>query len=422
MIRRVRIKGYKSFVDAELSLEPLTCLCGANGSGKSNTFDALGLLQALVLTPSLPDAIKSHRGTPLEAFRLPPGGMAALLEERAATLTLEADVRLPQDVMETVDEQIRDLREGASARRRVVERFLRYSVTVELEIATGHVAVLEEDLVAIRRDGTLRPGREPFLVRRRDEGGLRMEGQDHEVRSWRRGAGTTAAAPFYPPHHPHTAALREEVLRWSFHHLDPQRLAEDAPLREQKRPGPRGEGLAACLHTLKSRQREAFDALNTGLSRLVPGVEGVDTELNPAAGLLQMVVRESGQVLPARLASAGTLRVAGLLAVLAAAEAGALVGLEEPENGVHPSRLEDLTAILRGHTGLNRGQIVINTHSPILAELFSSDHLVLCVKKRNTTTFTAVQNIAPLFRRQEIKHALEPIEDDAASRQPSRNR
>ena len=36
MLKRVHIQGYKSLVDVELRLEPLTVLIGANASGKSD--------------------------------------------------------------------------------------------------------------------------------------------------------------------------------------------------------------------------------------------------------------------------------------------------------------------------------------------------------------------------------------------------
>ena len=44
MIRRVKIQGYKSLKDIEVELQPLTVIIGPNAAGKSNLFDALGLL------------------------------------------------------------------------------------------------------------------------------------------------------------------------------------------------------------------------------------------------------------------------------------------------------------------------------------------------------------------------------------------
>jgi predicted ATPase len=48
MIERIRIQGFKSIVDADLSLGALNVLVGANGAGKSNILEAIGLLGCAV--------------------------------------------------------------------------------------------------------------------------------------------------------------------------------------------------------------------------------------------------------------------------------------------------------------------------------------------------------------------------------------
>src|SRR5580692_4355524 len=45
MLERLRLTDFKSFVDEEAELSPLTLLVGANASGKSNFLDALRFLQ-----------------------------------------------------------------------------------------------------------------------------------------------------------------------------------------------------------------------------------------------------------------------------------------------------------------------------------------------------------------------------------------
>ncbi len=62
MIRRIRIDGYKSLRGVELALRPLTLIIGPNAGGKSNLFDALGLLSRMATRPSLADAFREHRG------------------------------------------------------------------------------------------------------------------------------------------------------------------------------------------------------------------------------------------------------------------------------------------------------------------------------------------------------------------------
>ncbi|XXX82697.1 AAA family ATPase [Sorangium sp. So ce134] len=54
-----------------------------------------------------------------------------------------------------------------------------------------------------------------------------------------------------------------------------------------------------------------------------------------------------GERLPARLVSDGTLRLLAILTALRAEPSPAVIGIEEPENGVYPGRLRMLLAFLR---------------------------------------------------------------------------
>src|SRR3954468_17903207 len=82
MLKRIRLKDFKSFVDEEVEVAPLTLLVGANASGKSNFLDALRFLRGIssvnlsvseVLNGeprSRPDAWPGLRGRAEEAARL----------------------------------------------------------------------------------------------------------------------------------------------------------------------------------------------------------------------------------------------------------------------------------------------------------------------------------------------------------------
>jgi len=65
MIKRIKIKGYKSLADVDVELKPLTVLLGANASGKSNFLDAVRRASAIqikqVTDCSRPDGIFRDR-------------------------------------------------------------------------------------------------------------------------------------------------------------------------------------------------------------------------------------------------------------------------------------------------------------------------------------------------------------------------
>ena len=60
MLTRLRIRGFKNLVDVDVRFGPFTCIAGANGTGKSNLFDAIRFLSRLADRP-LVDAALSVR-------------------------------------------------------------------------------------------------------------------------------------------------------------------------------------------------------------------------------------------------------------------------------------------------------------------------------------------------------------------------
>ena len=60
MITRIRIQNYRSLIDVDVKLEPLTVLIGRSGTGKSNFVGAIRALR---------DLLSSGDTTQLPAFR-----------------------------------------------------------------------------------------------------------------------------------------------------------------------------------------------------------------------------------------------------------------------------------------------------------------------------------------------------------------
>ncbi|MCZ2149089.1 MAG: AAA family ATPase [Bryobacterales bacterium] len=69
MIRRIHIRNYKSLLDVEVVLKPLSLLFGPNASGKSNFIDALQLLSRVATSRTLKEAFElARRGAIDSAF------------------------------------------------------------------------------------------------------------------------------------------------------------------------------------------------------------------------------------------------------------------------------------------------------------------------------------------------------------------
>jgi predicted ATPase len=97
---------------------------------------------------------------------------------------------------------------------------------------------------------------------------------------------------------------------------------------------------------------------------VIPSVEDVTTELVSTRGEIDLKVKQGGVWMSARVLSEGTLRVLALCAMAVNPYSRGLVAFEEPENGVHPRRIEAITKIL-AHAAKDR-QVVVTTHSPLV--------------------------------------------------------
>ena len=420
MIRRVKIEGYKSLRAVEVELKPLSIVFGPNAAGKSNLFDALALLARMVTQRNLREAFEQHRGAPLEAFFVGNGGIERLLQARTAEFRMEVDVELSQGVISTVEKLIQEMRSGmpeegekAPPKQRIKHNYLRYALTVEIMTETGHLRVKDESLRALNNDGTERLSRSAFVERNEDHFSLRVEGQAHPSKHEIGLDHTLVSTPLYAPHYPHITAFKEELLRWRFYYLEPRNLMRnDNPLQEVRSLDAEGSNLAAFYNSLKASNPRQFANINRTIPLLLPRVERIDVERTPL-GDLQLRVFESGIPFPARLVSEGTLRILGLLAITNALTPAAVVGYEEPENGVHPRRLELIARLLKSAAEPTETQFLINTHSSEFPEFFGKEAAFInCRKEGPCTTFEAL-TYDKMFFRSSVEEGLS--EDDEPS-------
>jgi predicted ATPase len=142
-----------------------------------------------------------------------------------------------------------------------------------------------------------------------------------------------------------------------------------------------GSNLAVVLDQLRDRFPERWEALNVELGRWLPEFDRVLFE-TPEEGKRSVVLRSahSGHRIRAHQLSTGTLLVLALLAVLYAEDEVKVIGIEEPEIGVHPRLLRSIRDTLlriaypveNGEPGEPR-QVIVTTHSPYFLDLFRED-------------------------------------------------
>ena len=413
MLQRMRIKGYKSFRDAEVRLEPLSVLFGPNAAGKSNFLDALQLFSRLGTGRTIKEAFDPpHRGKPIESFWLGTGDIKSLGKKRRLAFSMEADLRLSDAVVATAHRQILETwRSGGgngaaghphAAAPQVHERYLRYRIEVEMLPRSGTLRVADECLVALDKNGRPTGRRKPFIERKDDKIRLRLEGRARPTDYDRRLDHTVLSILHYPPYHPHLTAVRHELESWKFFCFEPrERMRASNPIGEARQIGLWGEKLTAFLRTLRALRPKRFKAIEKALHMVLPNVDGIELEVNDI-GDVELQLRENGAAVSARVLSEGTLRLLGLLALNGVGDAApSLVGVEEPENGAHPSRIQLIAELLRNRTRYGDSQYIVTTHSPTLADSLPDDCLfpVRCFKRQ--TRVDPLGTWGPLFWRGE---------------------
>ena len=143
----------------------------------------------------------------------------------------------------------------------------------------------------------------------------------------------------------------------------------------------------------------------------MPNVDGIEVDVNDL-GEAEIRLKENGVAIPARVLSEGTLRVLGLLALSSIGEGPALVGFEEPENGIHPRRIQLIAELLKTRATSGETQYIVTTHSPILPDLLPDDSLLAVRRDKRRTRIDPFSTWGPLGRNKDIGRTLNDGEED----------
>jgi predicted ATPase len=178
-----------------------------------------------------------------------------------------------------------------------------------------------------------------------------------------------------------------------------------------------GFGLVLCLDDILGFDRDRFAALEKAFLSIFPDVQSIQLvsepafrttsqtaaipTLTPAEGKGIHIEFKDGLRLPALQVSDGMLLVLAYLSLFKNPESPRVLLIEEPENGVHPSRLKDVISILRSLVqGQDHTQVILTTHSPYVLDLFEPNEVTLCRKAEDGSISTQRLSDSPLVERQ----------------------
>ncbi len=185
---------------------------------------------------------------------------------------------------------------------------------------------------------------------------------------------------------PHVFAAKQEMINWRFLQLNPEELSKPSPRIASDIITPSGGNLAAALYRLKIEDHTYLNDISRELNNLLPDFVKVDVTEDVAENrFIIKLISEDGREFSSRVLSEGTLRLLILCILKYDPKYKGTLCFEEPENGIHPYRINMMIELLKGLSTnlLNEEdinfplrQMIVNTHSSVfVGKLFRLDRL-----------------------------------------------
>jgi len=339
-IEELSVKNYRALKDLQLKgLTPLTVFLGPNGSGKSTIFDVFAFLS--------------------ECFSV---GLRKAWDKRG---------------------RFKELRTRGTEGAIVFE--LKYREKQKSPIITYHLAIEEgkkgpyvaEEWLQWRRGQRGKPFK--FLDFKEGTGqvvtGEMPDEQDQRVDEQLASPEMIAVNTLGQlAKHPRVNALRRFITGWYLSYLTADNTRVTPEAGPQERLSATGDNLPNVIQYLKEQYEDRLEEILKTLSRRVPRLEKVDAELM-ADGRLLLQIKDApfDQPILAKFASDGTLKMLAYLTVLYDPEPPQLIGIEEPENHLHPRLLPELAEECRDASA--RTQLMVTTHSPFFVDGLKPEEL-----------------------------------------------
>lgn len=387
MITYIKIHGFKSFHEFEMEFSPLTVIAGTNASGKSNLFDALQLLAKLAEVDTIQKAFYAQRGEFSELFSQYAKG------EYAKEMYFCVDMLLNKDVEDAwgskavlVYTRLRyELRiqrkqdeDSGLERLEVVFETLQTIKTKEDFWAKKNIPKKEKEhwipKVKARRS-------QPYIYTERSNDAsidtiiVPQDGTSGRQRRYPLNkASRTVLSSFDTVDFPHVFAVKKEMQSWKFLQLNPKDLRKPS----KKEYGidsisPSGAYLAAALYRIQRQDSFYLTEISRQLQSFIPNFIDVQVldDIENSQYLIKLIDSDKKEY-SSRVLSEGTLRILTLCILKEDDQFAGLLCFEEPENGIHPVRIEKLLTLLKdltndfSDTERPLRQLLVNTHSPVL--------------------------------------------------------
>jgi predicted ATPase len=340
MLKRIKLKGFKSIKELDLEMRPLNILIGANGVGKSNLIAFFKMLNEMMA-----GRLQQYIGI---------SGGAQTLLHFGAKITPQIEAQLKFEV-----EQGKDLYD------------------LRLFHAAGDTLIFAEEQLSFINNNQW------FKSPKIDS--LGAGHQETKIKEAAQAEMTTAKAVEY---------LLSRCRVYHFHDT-----SSTAPVRQSCYIGdnrwlmPDAANLAALL--LRFRQEnggKAYQRIVSTIRLIAPFFD--DFDLRPENNRIMLEWRHQGsdQVFGAHQLSDGTLRAICLTTLLLqpTTELPELIIIDEPELGLHPYALNVVAGML-GKASQNT-QILVSTQSSSFLDNFEPEDVITINRENQASKFTRLKS------------------------------
>ncbi|HDS45146.1 MAG TPA: DUF2813 domain-containing protein [Methanomicrobia archaeon] len=329
MIKKLKIKYYRSLKDLELELDKFNVLIGPNASGKSNLLDCLAFISELT-TDNVYRDLDTRGGYERVVF----GG-------RKVTIELSLEFMLENKVS-------------------------------EFFISLSENGIVEEELSIAG---------EKIIERHPGEMAKMLVSAPSETKyEQRQLGGWDSAIKEYPE-------FRDYLTAWRSYNFMTSDMRRKDSAKKNLVLEKTGGNLAQVLLSLHNERPRTFDKIEEILRQAIPQIDELLTPLTEE-GDTYIAIREKGFDSPFNYfqVSDGTLKLLAYITAIASEEAN-VICFEEPENFIHPRLFELLVEVLKG----SDKQIILSTHSPYLVDFVEPKDVIIVEKKNNATVISRIK-------------------------------
>lgn len=358
-VETLHVENYRALRDITLEkLTPLTVLLGPNGSGKSTVFDVFAFLSEC-FTDGLRKAW-DRRGR----FRE--------LRSRDAdgAIIIELQYReTPGSPLITYHLEIEEQGKGPVVGR----EFLRWK--------RGHPAAPFHFVDYRYGKGKVISGEQP-------------EADDARIDKPLSGPDVLAVNTLGTlAENPRVIALRQFVTGWHLSYLSANAARGRPEAGAEERLSQSGDNLPNVIQHLSEEHPGRLEQIFQTLRRRIPRIEKVDPKILDDGSLL-LLVKDAPFSRPvlARYASDGTLKMLAYLTLLYDPEPPKLIGIEEPENYLHPKLLPELAEECT--LAADRTQLIVTTHSPFFVDPLRAEDVRVIY--RGSDGYTQAKRVADM--------------------------